>query len=150
MLSAGRGEEYVWHGLLSAAAHRRRIHAVAGAADHDAGLQLGKKLEYALEGSVFVGGAVVQWLRDNMQFFRRVARCGGDRGSRCDSGWRGLCAGVYRAGRAALGPARERHDHRACSASTQIGHIARAALESIAFQVADVLRGDGERTRSSR
>src|ERR1700751_2756535 len=30
---------------------------------------INKKLEYALEGSIFVGGAVVQWLRDNMRFF---------------------------------------------------------------------------------
>src|SRR6202046_3779906 len=32
---------------------------------------LEKKPAYALEGSIFVGGAVVQWLRDNMKFFRR-------------------------------------------------------------------------------
>src|SRR5271165_4980522 len=31
---------------------------------------LGKQLEYALEGSIFIGGAVVQWLRDNMKFIR--------------------------------------------------------------------------------
>ena len=30
---------------------------------------LGDKVEYALEGSVFVGGAVIQWLRDEMRFF---------------------------------------------------------------------------------
>src|SRR5580658_3485539 len=30
-----------------------------------------KKLTYALEGSIFIGGAVVQWLRDNMKFFRK-------------------------------------------------------------------------------
>ena len=37
------------------------------------GWQIGKKVTYALEGSVFVGGAVVQWLRDQMRMFRDAA-----------------------------------------------------------------------------
>ena len=41
------------------------------AADHDTCLQRGQEAAYALEGSVFVGGAVVQWLRDNMKFIRK-------------------------------------------------------------------------------
>ena len=35
---------------------------------------LDKKLQYALEGSVFVGGAVVQWLRDNLGIIQQVGR----------------------------------------------------------------------------
>ena len=99
---------------------------------------LGKKLEYALEGSIFVGGAVVQWLRDNMGFFassaevERVAASvdsaenvvfvpafTGLGAPHWDPYASGMIIGIQR--------------------STQIGHIARAALESIAFQVADVL-----------
>ena len=55
--------------------------------------QIGDRTEYALEGSVFIGGAVVQWLRDGL----------------------GIISG------------------------TTAAHIARAALESIAYQVADLL-----------
>ena len=36
------------------------------------GWQIGDKVTYALEGSVFVGGAVVQWLRDQMRMFREA------------------------------------------------------------------------------
>lgn len=36
------------------------------------GIGLDGKVEYALEGSVFVGGAVIQWLRDEMRFLRRA------------------------------------------------------------------------------
>ena len=32
-------------------------------------ISLNGKVQYALEGSVFVGGAVIQWLRDEMRFF---------------------------------------------------------------------------------
>jgi glycerol kinase len=97
-----------------------------------------KKLEYALEGSIFVGGAVVQWLRDNMRFFSSspdvesvaasvkdtdgivfVPAFTGLGAPHWDPYASGMIIGIQR--------------------STQIGHIARAALESIAFQVADVL-----------
>ena len=36
---------------------------------------LGDEVQYALEGSVFVGGAVIQWLRDEMRFFHRKPGC---------------------------------------------------------------------------
>ena len=97
-----------------------------------------KRLEYALEGSIFIGGAVVQWLRDNLEADWRVGRGGGAGGERAGYGRGGICAGVCGAGRAALGSACGRAADRA-AARYQAGHIARAALESIAFQVADVL-----------
>ena len=37
-----------------------------------------RKLEYALEGSIFIGGAVVQWLRDSLRHHSEIGRCGGD------------------------------------------------------------------------
>jgi glycerol kinase len=107
---------------------------------------LNKKLEYALEGSIFVGGAVVQWLRDNMRFFAAspdvesvaasvesaenvvfVPAFTGLGAPHWDPYASGLIIGLQR--------------------STQIGHIARAALESIAFQVADVLHAMDKDTR---
>ena len=99
----------------------------------------GRRLEYAFEGSIFVGGAVVQWLRDNMRFFSASPDV------------EGMAASVESAENVMFVPAftglgAPHWDPYASGMiigiqrSTQIGHIARAALESIAFQVADVLQ----------
>jgi glycerol kinase len=96
------------------------------------------KLQYALEGSIFVGGAVVQWLRDKMQFFEKA------------SDIEKIAAAVNSSNNVMLVPAftglgAPHWDPYASGMiiglqrSTEIGHIARAALESIAFQVTDVL-----------
>ena len=97
-----------------------------------------KKLEYALEGSIFIGGAVVQWLRDNMKFVRKSPEIEGLAASVSDSdgvvfvpAFTGLGAPYWDAQARGLIIGLQR--------STQIGHIARAAIESIAFQVSDVL-----------
>jgi glycerol kinase len=97
-----------------------------------------KRLEYAFEGSIFIGGAVVQWLRDNLKLI----------GSSADV--EALAAGVPDAGGVVFVPAfvglgAPHWDPHAggliigLRRDTQPGHIARAALESIALQVADVL-----------
>jgi glycerol kinase len=98
-----------------------------------------RKPAYALEGSIFVGGAVVQWLRDNMKFFRQSSEVEAVAGSVPDSdgvvfvpAFTGLGAPYWDAQARGLIIGLQR--------GTQIGHIARAAIESIAFQVADVLR----------
>jgi glycerol kinase len=95
--------------------------------------------EYALEGSVFVAGAVVQWLRDGLQMIkasvdvealaRRVPDAGG---VLFVPAFVGLGAPYWdpRARGAIVGLTR----------GTTEAHIARAALESIAFQSAEVLR----------
>jgi glycerol kinase len=94
--------------------------------------------EYALEGSVFIGGAVVQWLRDELKFFsssREIERLAAEV---LDSGdvfvvpaFTGLGAPYWdpNARGAIIGLTR----------GTTRAHIARAALESIAFQSAEVL-----------
>ncbi len=103
------------------------------------GCSVERKPAYALEGSIFVGGAVVQWLRDNMKFFRQSSEVEAIANSVADSGgvvfvpaFTGLGAPYWDAQARGLIIGLER--------GTQIGHIARAAIESIAFQVADVLR----------
>jgi len=97
-----------------------------------------RRLEYALEGSIFIGGAVVQWLRDNMRFIGSSAEVETLAADVSDSGgvvfvpaFVGLGAPHWdpHAGAMIIGLRRD----------TKPGHIARAALESIAFQVADVL-----------
>jgi len=105
-----------------------------------------RRLEYAFEGSVFVGGAVVQWMRDNMHFFPASPDVESVAASVEDAAnvvfvpaFTGLGAPHWDpyAGGMIIGLER----------STQIGHIARAALESIAFQVADVLEAMNKDTR---
>jgi glycerol kinase len=107
---------------------------------------VGKKLEYALEGSIFVGGAVVQWLRDNMRFFTASPDVEGMAASVASAenvmfvpAFTGLGAPYWDPYASGMIIGIQR--------STQIGHIARAALESIAFQVADVLQAMERDTR---
>jgi len=97
------------------------------------------KIEYALEGSIFIAGAVVQWLRDGLKLIRtsaeieRLASQVPDNGGvwlvpafvglgapHWDSYARGILAGMTR--------------------GTTAAHIARAALEAIAYQTRDVVR----------
>ncbi|MEE8105957.1 MAG: glycerol kinase GlpK [Planctomycetota bacterium] len=100
--------------------------------------RIGDRTEYALEGSVFIGGALVQWLRDGLGLIEQVSDIEALARSVEDSGdvylvpafaglgaphWdpyaRGLLVGLTR--------------------GTTRGHVARAALDAIAFQVADVM-----------
>jgi len=97
-----------------------------------------KRLEYALEGSIFIGGAVVQWLRDNLKMISSSADVESLAASVPDTdgvvfvpAFVGLGAPYWDPHASGLIIGLRR--------STQPGHIARAALESIAFQVADAL-----------
>jgi glycerol kinase len=100
--------------------------------------KLGDKIEYALEGSVFIAGAVVQWLRDGLGVIEKSVDVEALARSVSDSGgvyfvpafaglgapyWdpyaRGLIIGLTR--------------------GTTEAHIARAAVESIALQVVDLI-----------
>jgi glycerol kinase len=100
--------------------------------------KIGDKTEYALEGSIFVGGAVVQWLRDELKIVSSAEECSELAASVPDAGgmylvpafaglgaphWdpyaRGLCIGMTR--------------------GTNRAHYCRAALEGIAFQSADLI-----------
>lgn len=96
------------------------------------------KLEYAFEGSIFIGGAVVQWLRDNLRLIDKSSEVEKLAATVRDSGgvlfvpaFVGLGAPYWdpHASGLLIGLGR----------GTKPGHIARAALEAIAYQVADVL-----------
>ncbi|MFY9683335.1 MAG: FGGY-family carbohydrate kinase, partial [Candidatus Sulfotelmatobacter sp.] len=94
--------------------------------------------DYALEGSVFVGGAVVQWLRDGLGIIRSSSEVEALANSVSDNG------GVYFVP-AFVGLGAPHWDSYARGAifgltrGSNAGHIARAALESIAYQVADLM-----------
>ncbi|HUL42176.1 MAG TPA: glycerol kinase GlpK [Burkholderiales bacterium] len=100
--------------------------------------RFGKRLEYALEGSVFVAGAVVQWLREGLGIIRSsreaetlAAKVPDNGGVYLVPAFTGLGSphwDAYARG-AILGLTR----------GTNAAHIARAALESIAFQSSDLL-----------
>lgn len=103
------------------------------------GWQLGDEVTYALEGSVFIAGAVVQWLRDELKLIRTAGEIETLAASVPDNG------GVYLVPAfAGLGaPYWEQHARGSLFGLTRgsnPGHIARAALESIAYQVYDVLK----------
>ena len=99
---------------------------------------VGKKVEYALEGSIFIAGAVVQWLRDELKIIPEVSASGplaanlrSNDGVYFVPAFVGLGApywDMYARG-AIFGITR----------GTTQAHIARAALESIAYQSRDVL-----------
>jgi glycerol kinase len=96
------------------------------------------KDEYALEGSVFIAGAVVQWLRDGLGVIKASADVGPLAASVPDNG------GVYFVPAfAGLGSPHwdpyARGTIIGLTRGASAAHIARAALESIAYQTADVL-----------
>ena len=99
---------------------------------------IGGTTEYALEGSVFVGGAVVQWLRDGLGLIRKSEEVEALAKSVPDNG------GVYFVP-AFVGLGAPHWDSYArgsifgLTRGSTAGHIARAAVESIAYQVADLL-----------
>jgi glycerol kinase len=95
-------------------------------------------MEYALEGSVFIGGAVVQWLRDGLGIIKSSSDVEALAASVADSD------GVYLVPAfAGLGaPHWDQYARGSISGITRgttAAHFARAALESIAYQVADIL-----------
>jgi len=96
------------------------------------------QLEYALEGAVFVGGAVVQWLRDGLNLIGHSSEIEALAASVPDTD------GVYLVPAfTGLGSphwdAHARGTMVGLSRGTGRGHLARAALESIAFQSAELL-----------
>jgi glycerol kinase len=128
LMHTGRKVVHSAHGLLSTAA--AQLGRAVDARDAD--------MEYALEGSVFIGGAVVQWLRDELGFFEKSQEIEPLAATVLDNG------GVYIVPAfAGLGaPHWDPHARGAIIGLTRgssRAHLARAALESIAFQSADLL-----------
>lgn len=112
-----------------------------------AATEKGKKIEYALEGSVFVGGAVIRWLRDEMKLITSSSECENKAKKVKDNG------GVYFVP-AFSGLGAPFWDTKATgtivglTAGTGKYHIIRAALESIAFQSEDVIKAMNEDIKS--
>ncbi len=100
--------------------------------------KIGDTVNYALEGSIFVGGSVVQWLRDGLGIIRSSSEIEALAASVPDNG------GVYfvpaLTGMGA--PYWDQYAHGVIcgiTRGTSAAHIARAALEGIAFQTMDIV-----------
>jgi glycerol kinase len=101
--------------------------------------RIGQELDYALEGSVFIAGAVVQWLRDGLGIIKSSSEVEALAASVPDTG------GVYMVP-AFTGLGAPHWDQYArgtiagMTRGTTAAHVARAALEGIAYQSTDVLK----------
>ena len=104
------------------------------------------RTEYALEGSVFIGGAVVQWLRDGLGLIRTSAEVEALAASVPDNGGAFLVPAFAGLGAPHWDPY-ARGILVGITRGVTAGHVARAALEAIAYQVADLL--DAMRADSS-
>lgn len=96
------------------------------------------KTEYALEGSIFVAGAVVQWLRDGLGIIRDAAQIETLAASVPDNGGVYLVPAFVGLGAPHWDP-HARGTMVGMTRGTTSAHVARAALESIGYQSADVL-----------
>jgi glycerol kinase len=101
--------------------------------------QLGDQVTYALEGSAFIAGAAVQWLRDGLNLIGSAPEIESLAGSVPDTG--GV---VFVPALAGLGAPHWRPDARGAffgiTRGTTRAHMARAVLQGIALQIADILR----------
>ncbi len=101
--------------------------------------RIGEGGGYALEGSIFIAGAVVQWLRDGLGIIRDSAEVEALAASVPDNGGVYLVPAFTGLGAPHWDPY-ARGTIAGLTRGSTAAHIARAALEGIAFQVADVLR----------
>ena len=120
LMNAGPRRVTSQHGLLSTVAW-----------------QIGDEVAYALEGSAFIAGAVVQWLRDGLGLFKKSGEVEALAASVRDSGGVTFVPAL-----AGLGAPHWRQEARGLICGIDRGvtkaHIARAALEGVAFEIYDL------------
>ncbi len=100
--------------------------------------RIGDKTEYALEGSIFIGGAVVQWIRDELQLVRTAQELDALAATVEDAGGLFLVPAFAGLGAPHWDPY-ARGATLGITRGTNRAHFCRAALESIAFQSADLI-----------
>ncbi len=100
--------------------------------------KIGSEIRYALEGSVFIAGAAIQWLRDNLKIIQKNSEIDVLASSVPDTGGVMFVPAFTGLGAPHWDP-HARGTILGLSRGTTGAHLARAALESIAYQAADVL-----------
>jgi len=122
LLNSGHQPMVSQHGLLTTVAWR-----------------LGQQTTYALEGSAFIAGAAVQWLRDGLRLIKSAPEVEALAASVADCGE--VCFVPALAG---LGAPHWRPEARGIlvglSRDSSLGHVARAVLEGVALQIHDILK----------
>ncbi len=138
-LAPGDAKKHLWHRLFPADEHGETPHFSTRGLITTLAFRLGNApAHYALEGSIAIAGALVQWLRDNLGSFPPAARDrgAGPFGSRhgrglCRPAFSGLFAPWWRPDARGIICGLTRFSTKA--------HIARAALEAAAYQTRDAL-----------
>jgi glycerol kinase len=120
LLNTGGRIQLSQHGLLTTAAW-----------------ELGKETTFALEGSIFVTGAAIQWLRDGLGVIREAAETGPLAGSVPDAGGTYLVPAFAGLGAPHWDPY-ARGAYLGITGGTTKAHLARATVEAMAFQTRDV------------
>jgi len=100
--------------------------------------QIGNEVTYAIEGSVFMGGAVIQWLRDGLEFFATAPESEAMASQVNDNGGVVFVPSLTGLGAPHWDPY-ARGSIFGITRGTTKSHLTRAALESICFQVNDVI-----------
>jgi len=103
------------------------------------GWKLGQQVTYCLEGSVFIAGAIVQWLRDGLGLIEQSSEIEALAGSVADSDGVYLVPALTGLGAPHWDPY-ARGSIFGLTRGTNAGHVARAAIESMAFQSYDLLQ----------
>ena len=101
--------------------------------------KIGDRTDYALEGSIFVGGSVVQWLRDGLGIIGSSSEVEALAASVPDNGGVYFVPALTGMGAPYWDPYAKGGIH-GITRGTTAAHIARAALEGIAFQTMDIVR----------
>ncbi|MGI6312940.1 MAG: glycerol kinase GlpK [Candidatus Cryptobacteroides sp.] len=101
--------------------------------------KIGEQVNYALEGSIFVGGSVVQWLRDGLGIIKSSSEVEALAASVPDNGGVYFVPALTGLGAPYWDPYAKGTIY-GITRGTTAAHIARAALEGIAFQTMDIVR----------
>jgi glycerol kinase len=121
LMNTGENVVYSNHGLLTTVAWR-----------------VGGEACYALEGSAFIAGAAVQWLRDNLQIISSSAEVERLAQSVSDNGGVRFVPAFAGLGAPHWDPSARGLFH-GITGGTERGHLARAVLEGVAMQIVDIL-----------
>lgn len=100
--------------------------------------RIGGKTEYALEGSIFVAGALIQWLRDELGVIESASECDRLAAEVADSGGVVIVPAFTGLGAPYWDP-HARGTIQGITRGTTRAHLCRAALEAIAYQTADLV-----------
>ncbi|MEI6025323.1 MAG: glycerol kinase GlpK [Betaproteobacteria bacterium] len=136
------------NGLIATSAAQVGSQVAPAAQGGALGAALAGPAQYALEGSVFIGGAVVQWLRDGLQAIRASSEVQALAGSVPDTGGVHFVPAFTGLGSPYWNP-EARGAIVGLTRGSTTAHIARAALESIAFQSAALLQAMGRDAAAS-